>query len=57
METYNYNNGNSTSNSRRPKIITLSINNRSGYFEQVTKLLMMIQIVFDDAEISDVLRY
>lgn len=54
-ETYNHNDGNSSSNSRHLKLINLSINDRLGYFEQLTKVVMMIQTVFDNAKIGDVL--
>lgn len=56
-ETYDHSDGNSSSNFKYPKLISLTINNRSGHYEQFTKTVMMIQNIFDDAEISDVLRY
>lgn len=56
MEIYNYINCNSNSNSRYFKLISLSINNRLGYFEQFTKAVMMIQSVFDNAKIGDILN-
>ena len=55
-ETYNHNDGDSSSNSRRPKLTSLSTNDRSSHFEELTKSVMMIQSVFDNAKIGDFLR-
>lgn len=57
MEIYDHNDGNSSSNSRHLELINLSINNRSSHSEQLTKSVVMIQSVFDNAKIDDVLRY
>ena len=54
-KTYNHNNGNSNNNSRRPKLINLSINNRSGHFEKLTKAVKMIKSVFNNTQIGHVL--
>lgn len=39
---YNHNNGNSSSNSRRLKLISFSINDKSSHFKQLTKLVIII---------------
>lgn len=56
MGIYDHNDDDSDNNPKRSKLISFSINNRSGHFEQLTKAVMMIQSVFDDAEIGNVLR-
>lgn len=57
IEIYNYNNGNSKSNFRHLKLISFFINNRLGHLKQFTKVVMMIQSVFNDAKIGNVLKY
>lgn len=42
IKIYNYNNGNSSNNSRHPKLIGFFINNKSNYFKQLTKAIIMI---------------
>lgn len=57
METYNYNDDNNSSNSRYLKLISLSINNKLSHFKQLIKSVLMIESVFNNAEISDILKY
>lgn len=57
METYNYNDNNSNNNSEHLKLIGFFINIILGYFEQFIKSVMIIQSIFNNAEISDILRY
>lgn len=54
-EIYDQIDGNSSSKFRRPKLISFSINDRSGYSEQITKAVMIIKTIFDDAKIGDIL--
>lgn len=56
-ETYNYNDDKNSSNSRYLKLISLSINNKLSHFEQLTKSVIMIESVFDNAKIGDILKY
>lgn len=55
METYNHNDGNNGSNSRHPKLINFSNNNRSNHSEQFTKAVIIISNFFDNTEIGDIL--
>lgn len=56
MKTYDYNNGNRSINFRRSKLfISFFIHNKSGHSEQITRAVMMIKNIFNDAEIGDVL--
>lgn len=52
---YNYNNSNSSSNSRYSKLISLSINNRSSHSKQITKAIIIIQHIFNNSKIGDIL--
>lgn len=56
MKIYNYNNSNSGNNSKCSKLISFSINDRSGHFEQLTKVIMIIQSIFNNAEIGNILK-
>lgn len=57
IKTYNRKNGNSGSNSRSPKLISFFINNRLSHFKQLTKAVIKIQSIFDNAKIHNILRY
>lgn len=50
METYDHNDANIS-------LISISINNRLIHFEHLTKSVMIIQSVFDNVEIGDILRF
>lgn len=56
-EIYDYNDGGNGSNSRYSKLNSFSINNRLCHFGQSTKAVMMIQSIFNDVRIGDILRY
>lgn len=57
IEIYNHNNGDKKSNFSFFKVISFSINNRLSHFKYFTKAVMMIQSVFNNAKIGDVLKY
>ena len=54
-ETYNYNNSNSSNNSKCLKFINFFINNRSIYFEQFTKKIMIVKSIFYNTKIDKIL--
>lgn len=53
METYDYNNGNSSSEVRYPKLISFFIHNRLDYFGQLIKVVMIIPNIFNDTKINN----
>lgn len=55
-ETYDYNKRNSSNNSKCLKLISLIINNISDYYKQLNKIVIIIQSLFDNAKIGDVLN-
>lgn len=55
IKTYDHNNSNSSSNFKRFKLISLFIKNKSSYFEQFIKTIMIIQNIFNNIKNSDVL--
>lgn len=55
IEIYNQNNGNSNSNLRCTKRINLFINNEVAHFEQITNIVVIIEIFLDNDKINDVL--
>lgn len=57
MEIYNHNNGDKKSNFSFFKVISFFINNRLSHFKYFTKAIMIIQSVFNNAKIGDVLKY
>lgn len=56
LETYDHNDDNSINNSQYPKLINFCINNRIDHFEQLTKAVIMIQSIFDDTKINNILN-
>lgn len=44
----NYGKHNSSSSTKRPKFISLSVNNRLGYSEELTTMMELIQFNVDD---------
>lgn len=55
-ETYNHNNGNSNSYSRYLKLINFFINYKLGYSEQLIKTVIIIQRVFNEIKIGNILK-
>lgn len=55
IKIYNYNNNNSGNNSKHLKFISFFINNKSDYFKQLRKVVIIISTIFNDAEIDNVL--
>lgn len=55
IKTYNHNDGDSSSNSKHPKPISFSINDKLGHFEQLAKVVMIILSVFDNVKIGNLL--
>ena len=49
-------NGNSSSSTRHPKVISFSVNNRSSYLEELTTTMKIIPIDMDDIKVNDTVR-
>lgn len=50
-----HSNNNSSSSTKRLKFISFFLNNKSGYFEQLTIIIEMIQIKVDDTKANDII--
>lgn len=56
IEIYNHNNGNSKNNFQYLKFISFFINDKLSYFKQFTKVVMIIQNVYNNIEIDNILK-